>query len=248
MCLVRLFEPLISMKPPVADTFRTPGASGVFLRTNKIWKFVAAAKELFRRHMECSSAHVAMRPYHECAPLAFTVVWSSRVVFLEASDWEPALARAEFDYPTVVGNLSKQFADADAWAARAGVRMVMLDDKSSMLGVHSTKMKYIQSWFDTRLQEEENPEAATSETADEVTPATTAAGGVASTAAAAGACGVGGAVNSSNQDTQMPDLTSQDYLNDFTMANLGGNNDQFWQEYMFFQPPSFYASLGTAGM
>lgn len=230
---MRLYEPLISMKPPAADIFKPSGQSGVFLRTKKIWKFIAAAKEIFRRQLECSSAHVAMRPYHECAPLAFAVVWSSRVLFLEASDWEPALARSEFDYPTIVGNLSKQFADAETWAIRAGVRMVMLDDKSTMLGMHSTKMSYIKTWFDGRM-EEENAETG-AESVDAATPA------------AAGACGAAAAVNA-GQDTQMQDLTSQDYLNDFTLANLGGNNDQFWQEYMFFQPPSFYANMGTTSL
>lgn len=150
--LVRLYEPVLSMQPaaPPTNTSANSTIMEPFRRTDMLWKLVDACRDLFDARKELTTAEATIRPSSMTGFLAFCVITSSRVLFHEAEDWNPAVARRHFDFGAAMLDLADQFERADEFAAGAGRRRQMVGDKTSMFTKYSQKMRWIKQWYDSR--------------------------------------------------------------------------------------------------
>lgn len=207
------------MQPPVPVLFEST-RTDPFMRANKIWKFIAAAKELFRVYFEGPITNIVVRPYHECCPVAFAVIASSRVLFLDASDWQPSLARLNFDYVNTIGVLARKYDEAGKWANQANFRIPMIDGERTLFEAHGTKLKYVQAWFNNRVDEENGCANV---------PMVDPCDGAASTYP--------------TQTASFP--VNSEAFDSLGFDNLGASDQQFWQELLFTQIPQLHDSMTT---
>lgn len=212
------------MQPPAPAPFESTRVDP-FMRAGKIWKFLACAKELFRVYFEGPLTNLVIRPYHECCPIAFAVISSSRVLFLDAADWQPSLARLNFDYVYTIGTLVRKYEEAGKWARQANFRVPMVDEERSIFEAHGTKLKYVQAWFNNRVDEENGcANVAMAESCgDTTTTATT--------------------TDYATQHSSFP--VNSEAFSSLGLDNLAAADQQFWQELLFTQIPQIYDSATT---
>ena len=159
--LVRLYEPVLGMQPPTTTSDNSANASACapFRRTDMLWKLVDACDALFAARRELSVPQTALRPSTMTGFLAFGVVTASRVLFHEAEDWEPAVARRRFDYGAAMLETAAQFEQAEAWARRHGRRRPM-HDKTPLFLLYAQKLKWIHQWYEARSSADEGAASA----------------------------------------------------------------------------------------
>ncbi|KAM3500141.1 hypothetical protein MY10362_006660 [Beauveria mimosiformis] len=150
--LVRLYEPVLGMQPAVSsppDNSANSTARAPFSRTDMLWKLVDACRALFAARAALTDAQTALRPSTMTGFLAFGVVTASRVLFHEAEDWQPSVARRRFDYGAAMRDAAAQYEAAEAWAGSAGRRRPM-HDKGPLLLVYANKLRWISQWYEAR--------------------------------------------------------------------------------------------------
>lgn len=160
--LVRLYEPVLGMQPATPNMDNSANASGLppFRRSDMLWRLVEACRTFFEVRSSLSMAETTLRPSTTTGFVAFTVVTSSRVLFHAAEDWDPAVARRSFDYGAAMVRLAAQFERAGEWAQGCGRRRQMMDDKMTLFEMYAQKMRWIQQWYQTRIETEEAAAAA----------------------------------------------------------------------------------------
>ncbi|OAA43973.1 Fungal transcriptional regulatory protein [Beauveria brongniartii RCEF 3172] len=150
--LVRLYEPVLGMQPAVSspsDNSTNSTARAPFHRTDMLWKLVDACRALFAARAALTDAQTALRPSTMTGFLAFGVVTASRVLFHEAEDWQPSVARRRFDYGAAMRDAAAQYEAAEAWARSAGRRCPM-HDKGPLLLLYANKLRWISQWYEAR--------------------------------------------------------------------------------------------------
>ncbi|KAH8721205.1 hypothetical protein HC256_001565 [Beauveria bassiana] len=117
--LVRLYEPVLGMQPAVSSSDNSANATAraPFHRTDMLWKLVDACRALFTARAALTDAQTALRPSTMTGFLAFGVVTASRVLFHEAEDWQPSVARRRFDYGAAMRDAAAQYEAAEALPA-----------------------------------------------------------------------------------------------------------------------------------
>ncbi|KAM3517880.1 hypothetical protein NHJ13051_008621 [Beauveria bassiana] len=164
--LVRLYEPVLGMQPAVSSSDNSANATAraPFHRTDMLWKLVDACRALFTARAALTDAQTALRPSTMTGFLAFGVVTASRVLFHEAEDWQPSVARRRFDYGAAMRDAAAQYEAAEAWASSAGRRRPM-HDRGPLLLLYAKKLRWISQWYEART------------VADDLAAAAAAAGG-----------------------------------------------------------------------
>ncbi|KAM3431718.1 hypothetical protein NHJ13734_007174 [Beauveria thailandica] len=150
--LVRLYEPVLGMQPAVSsssDNSANSTARAPFHRTAMLWKLVDACRALFAARAALTDAQTALRPSTMTGFLAFGVVTASRVLFHEADDWQPSVARRRFDYGAAMRDAAAQYEAAEAWARSAGRRRP-LHDRGPLLLLYAKKLRWISQWYEAR--------------------------------------------------------------------------------------------------
>ncbi|KAJ6782886.1 hypothetical protein PWT90_09919 [Aphanocladium album] len=149
--LVRLYEPVLGMQPTVSfsDNSANATAHEPFRRTDMLWKLVEACKALFEARRSLPVAQTALRPSTMTGFLAFGVVTASRVLFHEAEDWDPAVARRYFDYGALLLECAAQFEKAEEWA-RAHGRRRQMQNQEPLFTLYAHKLRWIQQWYVAR--------------------------------------------------------------------------------------------------
>lgn len=232
--VVRLYEPVLGMQPTIssADNSANSTAREPFRRTDMLWKLVEACKAQFEARASLTVAQTALRPSTMTGFLAFGVVTASRVLFHEAEDWDPAVARRYFDFGTAMLDCAAQFETTEEWA-RANGRRLQMQDKQPLFSLYSKKLRWIRQWYEARSQAD-NVAAAQGSTNRGANPETPAeAGELAVMTPAMNAAGQGLA-----DDTPMVgvDTTATDqqplanFLPDFQF------DEAFWQEMLLGVP------------
>lgn len=141
--LCRLYEPLIYMRsPPNPNDYNEAGA-----RTEALWQCLTSARDFFTAYTAMPAHNVVSMPFIG-AHLAFTVVTTSRLLFLDNdTDWEASVAKRMFDFTAVAARLSDFFNEADHVAMSLGRRRRFVDVDRSVLGMYRDKMKWIGQWY-----------------------------------------------------------------------------------------------------
>ncbi|KAM3470229.1 hypothetical protein MY5147_006533 [Beauveria neobassiana] len=149
--LVRLYEPVLGMQPAVSSSDNSANATAraPFHRTDMLWKLVDACRALFAARAALTDAQTALRPSTMTGFLAFGVVTASRVLFHEAEDWQPSVARRRFDYGAAMRDAAAQYEAAEAWASSAGRRRPM-HDRGPLLLLYAKKLRWISQWYEAR--------------------------------------------------------------------------------------------------
>ncbi|XWX01212.1 hypothetical protein V2A60_009238 [Cordyceps javanica] len=149
--LVRLYEPVLGMQPTVSQPDNSANATArpPLRRTDMLWKLADACRALFAARATLTVAQTALRPSTMTGFLAFGIVTASRLLFHEAEDWDPAVARRHFDYGAIMLDTASQYERADAWAKTTGRRRPMLD-KAPLFILYAQKLRWIAQWYEAR--------------------------------------------------------------------------------------------------
>lgn len=155
--LLRLYEPVISMKSP---SFADSGtlASEPFQRSEALWKCLQFGSNFFDHQLSIPVGEIPTLPFTASGLLAFAIVSLSRLMLLEsATDWDPALARNRVDFANLMKKMSEQFDDVERVAKDLGRRTRVLDDGSSVYLKYSFKLRWIRHWYLVRAPQEQQP-------------------------------------------------------------------------------------------
>ncbi|KAG5799876.1 hypothetical protein H9Q69_001080 [Fusarium xylarioides] len=153
--LVRLYEPILTMKPSSlisADTSPTEP----FLRTEYLWKCLEAIQNTLENHVTLPPEKISILPVTVSCVLAFVTVTASRLIMAENSiDWDPKAARRRLQFQDILQRLSDQFAQADEEAQRLNRRRRVMEDGSSVFLKSCFKVRWIRQWYLSKIPEEE---------------------------------------------------------------------------------------------
>ncbi|OIW28644.1 hypothetical protein CONLIGDRAFT_617558 [Coniochaeta ligniaria NRRL 30616] len=159
--IMRLYEPVIYMRTSLASNDVTDGAR----RTEGLWRCLEACRMFFNAYQAIPAAEVPYLPFSATCHLSFWIVTLSRLLFLSDSDWDLQLARKHVDLCDIVERLSEHFCEADRCAAADEWRRKrkFIDEGRSTMMVRSDKLRWIRSWYTSKLVpvEEHQPRIAT---------------------------------------------------------------------------------------
>lgn len=146
---MRLYEPVIYFRPSIASNDVTDGAR----RTEALWCCLEACRMFFAAYEAIPAAELSYLPFSGTSHLSFSVVTVSRLLFLSDSDWDLQLARKHVDLCAIVARLSELFCEADQYAAANEWRRKhkFVDEGRSTLMMQSDKVRWIRSWYLSRL-------------------------------------------------------------------------------------------------
>ncbi|KAK2672365.1 hypothetical protein RAB80_012444 [Fusarium oxysporum f. sp. vasinfectum] len=140
--LVRLYEPILIMKPSSLLSSDTP-LTEPFLRSEYLWKCLEAVQNTLENH-------VTLPPPKDLNPP------SSRLIMAENStDWDVKAARRRLQFQDILQRLSDQFAQADEEAQRLNRRRRVMEDGSSVFLKSCFKVRWIRQWYLSKIPEGE---------------------------------------------------------------------------------------------
>ncbi|KAF5967046.1 cercosporin resistance protein [Fusarium bulbicola] len=153
--LVRLYEPILTMKPSsLLSTDTSP--TEPFLRTEYLWKCLEATQNTLENHVTLAPEKISILPVTVSCVLAFVTVTASRLIMAENStDWDPKTARRRLQFQDILQRLSDQFAQADEEAQRLNRRRRVMEDGSSAFLKSCFKVRWIRQWYLSKIPEEE---------------------------------------------------------------------------------------------
>ncbi|KAF5668159.1 cercosporin resistance [Fusarium heterosporum] len=159
--LVRLYEPVLAMKPVSLSTPETP-LSEPFQRSEYLWKCLESICDALEYYSALPAAQFSILPVTVSCVLAFVTVTASRTVLGEtSSDWDVKSARRRLQFQTILEKLSDQFAQADEEAQRLNRRRRVMEDGSSVFLKSSFKVRWIRQWYLSKIPQEEQQEPQT---------------------------------------------------------------------------------------
>jgi len=160
--LTKVYEPAIYTTPSVLA-----GSSESAWRSEALWCCLEASKNCLVAYCDIP---VDELPYLPCMAFSFfsyTVVTTTRLLFISDSDWDQAVARRTMDFVAVTRRLSDRFDEADQVAARAEIRCKKnkcVEDGRSVMGLSRDKLRWINSWYLSKQGvAEQEPQAAEAE-------------------------------------------------------------------------------------
>lgn len=157
--LMRLYEPVIYMRPSVNSSNVTDATR----RTEALWCCLEACRMFFSAYQAIPAAELPYLPFSGTSHLSFSLVTVSRLLFLSDSDWDPQLARKHVDLCGIVEHLGAHFCEADQCAAADEWRRKrrFVDEGRSTMMVTSDKVRWIRSWYTSKLVPVEEHQAQT---------------------------------------------------------------------------------------
>ncbi|KAF5235576.1 hypothetical protein FAUST_6995 [Fusarium austroamericanum] len=156
--IVRLYEPVLTMKPAGFLTTDAP-LNEPFIRAEYIWKCLEAVRSAIEHHTTVPASIYSILPCTVICVLAFVTVTASRLIFAEtSSDWDVKAARLRLQFQNVLQKLSDQFAQADQEAARLNRRRRVMEDGSSVFLKSSFKVRWIRQWYLSKIPQDEQRE------------------------------------------------------------------------------------------
>lgn len=141
--LIRLYEPAIYMRPlqhsddPLESTYRTEA----------LWGCLQAVKSFFAAYTTIPLINLGSVSLVATSYMSFAVVTSSRLLFLDDSDWDVNLARKNFDFAATCQDLGYRFQEGDRLAQSLGRRRKFADSGESVLGAYYIKILWIKRWY-----------------------------------------------------------------------------------------------------
>lgn len=167
--LTKVYEPAIYTKPSVLA-----GSTESTWRSEALWCCLEASKNCLVAYCDIP---VDELPYLPCMAFSFfsyTVVTATRLLFLDDSDWDQAVARRAMEFVVVTRRLSDRFDQADHVAVGAETwsrKNKCVEDGRSVMGLSRDKLRWISSWYLSKQGvAEEEPQAADSELGPAVAP------------------------------------------------------------------------------
>ncbi|KAM0211275.1 hypothetical protein ACHAQD_010333 [Fusarium lateritium] len=156
--LVRLYEPILAMKPSSLSTSDAP-LSEPFQRAECLWKCLESICDALEVHAALPADQISILPVTVSCVLAFVTVTASRIVLGETTpDWDVKSARRRLQFQNVLQKLSDQFAQADEEAQRLNRRRRVMEDGSSVFLKSSFKVRWIRQWYLSKVPQEEQLE------------------------------------------------------------------------------------------
>ncbi|KAF4428278.1 cercosporin resistance [Fusarium acutatum] len=153
--LVRLYEPILTMKPSSLLSTDT-SLTEPFLRTEYLWKCLQAIQDTLENHVTLPPEKISILPVTVSCVLAFVTVTASRLIMAENStDWDPKAARRRLQFQHILQRLSDQFAQADEEAQRLNRRRRVMEDGSSVFLKSCFKVRWIRQWYLSKIPEDE---------------------------------------------------------------------------------------------
>ncbi|KAF5261659.1 hypothetical protein FOXYS1_7640 [Fusarium oxysporum] len=153
--LVRLYEPILIMKPSSLLSPDTP-LTEPFLRSEYLWKCLEAVQNTLENHVTLPPEKISILPVTVSCVLAFVTVTASRLIMAENStDWDVKAARRRLQFQDILQRLSDQFAQADEEAQRLNRRRRVMEDGSSVFLKSCFKVRWIRQWYLSKIPEEE---------------------------------------------------------------------------------------------
>ncbi|KAL9565924.1 hypothetical protein ACKAV7_010106 [Fusarium commune] len=153
--LVRLYEPILTMKPTSLLSPDTP-LTEPFLRSEYLWKCLEAVQNTLETHVTLPPEKISLLPVTVSCVLAFVTVTASRLIMAENStDWDVKAARRRLQFQDILQRLSDQFAQADEEAQRLNRRRRVMEDGSSVFLKSCFKVRWIRQWYLSKIPEEE---------------------------------------------------------------------------------------------
>jgi hypothetical protein len=144
--LFRLYEPVIYMRP---FSGYTEGCS----RTESLWCCLDAARSFFEAYHAIPVEELAYLPFSVYSQFSFSIVTTTRLLFLNDSDWNVQLARANLDFHKICSRLSDSCDQADRVAAAEEWRRnrKFIDDVRSVMASQRDRLRWIGSWYLSKL-------------------------------------------------------------------------------------------------
>lgn len=140
---MRLFEPAIYIRPsPSPDSFQD-----LTHRTEALWCCLHAAKAFFAAYAIVPLENLCSMPLAPTSYVSFAVVTASRLLFLDDSDWDVAVARSSLDFPAACQTLADRFEQADLLAKSLGRRRKFEACNKSVLSSYRNKILWIRQWY-----------------------------------------------------------------------------------------------------
>ncbi|RGP60235.1 cercosporin resistance [Fusarium longipes] len=157
--IVRLYEPILIMKPPSLSSTTDIPLNTPFLRAEYIWKCLEAVRTALEHHTTVPATTYSILPCTVTCILAFVTVTASRLILSETlSEWDLKPARRYLQFQNILQKLSDQFALADEEAARLNRRRRVMEDGSSVFLKSSFKTRWIRQWYMSKITPEEQRE------------------------------------------------------------------------------------------
>ncbi|KAJ4265035.1 hypothetical protein NW762_005278 [Fusarium torreyae] len=165
--LVRLYEPIIMMKPPSllsSDNL----LSEAFQRSEYMWKCLEEVCVALGNHAALPPTDISVLPVTVSCVLAFVTVTASRLILTEnAPDWDVTRARRRLQFQDLLRRVADLFELADEEAQRLNRRRRVMEDGSSVFLKSSFKVRWIRQWYLAKIPQEEQQEMPQSQTAVE---------------------------------------------------------------------------------
>ncbi|KAI1062868.1 hypothetical protein LB507_005664, partial [Fusarium sp. FIESC RH6] len=156
--IVRLYEPVLNMKPSSFLATDAP-LSEPFLRSRYMWKCLEAVRTSLTNHNSVPASSYSILPITVSCVLAFGTVTASRLILADTSpDWDTKSARLHLQFQNVLQKLSDQFAQADEEAIRLNRRRRVMEDGSSVFLKSSFKVRWIRQWYMSKIPQDEQRE------------------------------------------------------------------------------------------
>ncbi|KAB5555075.1 hypothetical protein GE09DRAFT_1173873 [Coniochaeta sp. 2T2.1] len=158
--LVRLYEPVTYTRSSLSSNGVTDGAR----RTQALWCCLDACRMFFDAFTSIPAADMGYLPFSGIFHLSFSFVTVSRLLFLNDSDWDLQMARKHVDLCAVVERLGGVYREADQHAAAQEWRKKRkyVDEGRSALAMSRDKMRWIRSWYLSKLVPVEEHQPLTS--------------------------------------------------------------------------------------
>jgi hypothetical protein len=158
---MRVYEPVIHMRPSAGSSDVTDGPQ----RTEPLWCCLEACKIFFGAYQAIPAVELPYLPFSGTSPLSLALVTVTRLLFLNDSDWDLQLARKHVDLCSIMERLSELCREADRCAAANEWRRKrkFVDEGRSTMLMGSEKVRWIRSWYMSKLVpvEEHRPQTTT---------------------------------------------------------------------------------------
>ncbi|KAF4423679.1 hypothetical protein F53441_14267 [Fusarium austroafricanum] len=153
--IVRLYEPILIMKPPSllsSDNL----LSEPFQRSEYLWKCLESVHDALEHYASIPADKLSILPVTVSCVLAFVTVTASRLIMAENSpDWDVKRARRRLQFQDILQRVSDQFQNADEEAQRLNRRRRVMEDGSSVFLKSCFKVKWIRQWYLSKIPQEE---------------------------------------------------------------------------------------------
>lgn len=129
--LVRIYEPAIYMRPSAAAESLGEG----MWRSEALWFCLEAAKGFLETYRDIPVDQLSFLPCHAFSYFSYTVVTTTRLLFLNDSDWNQAAARSALDFYSITRRLGDSFDRANLASAAGKRKIKFVEDGRPVMGV-----------------------------------------------------------------------------------------------------------------